>query len=363
MPNRDENDRSSRPDQNPLHDRTPAGCWRQPRLKAHLGVQVGGLKEVRAGQLAAVWCDHRTDPGGAGNHDVSVVLYGSDLGEGQLLLTHCLVESGVVAGDGQQLGAVEDRFSRLAIEDHFPAGGYPDRYSGYVHDVATFAGHEMAGTIGIPGKMPKKPWHRQVLAERLHDFLVMAVGRSGDRIPDDHRVGVFGRFLHAAWNVEHGADQDRRADCRGCVLDLLPGVGIDEWIDIRRVLGPDHELRLWGDPRTHVLGQPERLPNVVVQHRSPLRVEVQPESRHIALHSRDGDRRFTTRSGTRLPHMQRDDNGGEQHQAYADTWQHHRRRWRIGSIGCGRLSGRVRGCGAARDAPATGAATCLAAGS
>ena len=52
VPYTGQDDRSGRRDQDPLQHRAPAGRRRQLRLQAHLDVQVGGLEEVRARQLA-----------------------------------------------------------------------------------------------------------------------------------------------------------------------------------------------------------------------------------------------------------------------------------------------------------------------
>ena len=160
----------------------------------------------------AIRRDDRADPGGAGDHDVAVVFDGPYLGERELLLAHGLVERGVVAGHGQQLSAVEDRFARRAVEDHLPAGGHPDRYARGVHDVVARAGHEVAGAVGVPGQMLEEARPRQVLAERLHDLLVVAVAGPVTGF-QTITVLVYSGFPACGRGVEHGADQDRRTDC------------------------------------------------------------------------------------------------------------------------------------------------------
>ena len=151
---------------------------------------------------------------------------------------------------------------------------------------------------------------RQVLAERLHDLLVVAVARSGDRIPDDHRVGR-SRVRPASGPAASSTVPTRIGAPIACGghRDLLRRVGVGQRVDIRRVLRPDHELRLRRAARHARLGQPEGLPNVVVQHRAALRVEVQAEPGHVALHHRDGDGRFVARSGPGVPHLRPDDGG------------------------------------------------------
>ncbi|CKR65382.1 Uncharacterised protein [Mycobacterium tuberculosis] len=264
LPHGDENDRCGCPDENPLQDWTPSSCRCQPRLEAHLAVQVCGLEKVGPDQLTPVWCYHRTDPSGTGNHHVSVVLDGPYLGECQLLFAHCLVEGGVVAGHGQQLRAAQNRLPRGAVEDHLPAGSHPDRDPSDAHHTGAVAGHEVAGAVGVAGEVPKQPRHGQVLAEGLHDCLVVAVGRPGAGIPDNGRIGPLRIFTRTARNIHQGADQDRRADRFGRCGDPLTGVGVDERVDVRRVLRPDDELGLLRQPRMHVGGQPQRLLNVVV---------------------------------------------------------------------------------------------------
>src|SRR6202011_290726 len=106
--------------------------------------------------------------------DKAVMLDGSHLGDGQLLLTHRLGERGVVARYGQQLRAVEYGVARRAVEDHLPARGDSDRHTGDAHHPITWDGHEVAGPVGIPGQMAKQPRHGQVLAEPLDYRFIVA---------------------------------------------------------------------------------------------------------------------------------------------------------------------------------------------
>src|SRR5215217_5078005 len=54
----------------------------------------------------------------------------------------------------------------------------------------------------------------QILAERLHNPLVVAVGGTGPGIPDDHRICRHRVVAGVAGRGEHTADQDRRVDGR-----------------------------------------------------------------------------------------------------------------------------------------------------
>ena len=170
-------------DQHSLDDRTPPRCRGELRLQPHLGVQVGGLEERGAGQLSSVRGDDGADPGGARDDDVAVVLDGPQPAERELLLAHRLVERGVVGGHGQQLRAVEHRLAGGAVEDHLPARGDPYRHARGVHHPGTAAGHEVAGAVGVRRQMAEEAAPRQVLAERLHDLLVVAIAGAGRRDP------------------------------------------------------------------------------------------------------------------------------------------------------------------------------------
>ncbi len=137
---------------------------------------------------------------------------------------------------------------------------------------------------------------RQVLAERLHDLLVVAVARPGAadsrRSPSSVDAGLSADVARAC---EHRADQDRRADGRPRHWrSAAAASGLVSRVDVRRVLRPDHELRLRRPPGPHVVGQPHGLADVVVEHRAALGVEVQPEPGHVAL-----DRGHVDRSGRR----------------------------------------------------------------
>ena len=147
-------------------------------------------------------------------------------------------------------------------------------------------------------------------------------------IPDDDRVRRHRVVAGVARRGKHTADQNRRLDRVDRHRDLVGGVLVGQWVDIRRVLRPDDEQRLRCPPRAHVVGQPHRLPHVVVEHRPALSVEVQPELRHIALHCSDVDRRFVGGARPRMPDRRRDRGGGDQHEADAGAWQNDRGRRR-----------------------------------
>ena len=121
----------------------------------------------------------RADARGPGDHDVSVVFDGAQPGEGELLRAHRLVERGVVGGHGEELGPVEHRFPGRAVEDDLPARRHPDRDAGGVDDAVAVAGNEVPRAVGEGRQQPEEAAPRQVLAERLHDLLVVALARAG----------------------------------------------------------------------------------------------------------------------------------------------------------------------------------------
>ena len=170
-----------------------------------------------------------------------------------------------------------------------------------VHHAVARAGHEVAGPVRVRRQMPEEAAPRQVLAERLHDLLVVPLAGSGGAVPHDHGVGRHGIVGAVAGRREHRADQDRRVDRVGGRRDLSSAAsGLPDRVDVRGVLRPDHHRGLRCTARADVLGEPHRLANVVVEHRAPLRVELQAQSRHVALHRRDRDRRIVTRPQPRL---------------------------------------------------------------
>ena len=88
-------------------------------------------------------------------------------------------------------------------------------------------------------------------------------------------------------------------------------------------------------PGPHVLGQPHRLADVVVEHRAALGVELQPEPRHVALHRGDVDGRVVAGARTGMPDVRATSAAvGEQHDGDAGTGQHDRGRCGVGRHGC-----------------------------
>jgi hypothetical protein len=65
---------------------------------------------------------------------------------------------------------------------------------------------------------------------------------------------------------------------------------------------------------------------MVVEDGAALRVEFQPEARHVSLHSGDGDRRIFAGPEARLPDMRPCQRSPQQHGADTQTGQHHRGR-------------------------------------
>src|SRR6202007_1678443 len=114
----------------------------------------------------------------------AVELHRANLREGQLLLTHGLVEVRVVGGHREHLSAVADRVSQRAVEYHFPAGRDPNRNTRGMHHPGAVARDDIARQVGEPGQMAEETAPGQVFPERLHDPLVVAVAWSRFRIPD-----------------------------------------------------------------------------------------------------------------------------------------------------------------------------------
>ena len=92
---------------------------------------------------------------------------------------------------------------------------------------------------------------------------------------------------------------------RAASVDRRGGVGVAQRVDVRGVLRPQHHVRAraatGGDVRGELLGDP----HVVVEHRAALRVEVQAEPRHVALHGRDRHGAHRRRAGGREQRGQR----------------------------------------------------------
>ena len=113
------------------------------------------------------------------------------------------------------------------------------------------------------------------------------------RVPDDDRV--------AGTDVVtgHRTDEDRRAELCGDILDLVVGLLVAVRVDVGGVLRPDDQVRLGTLPGGDLVGELLGDPDVVVEHRLTLRVEVQAQPGHIALDRGDveGGAVVTVRTG------------------------------------------------------------------
>lgn len=119
----------------------------------------------------------------------------------------------------------------------------------------------------------------------------MPLSRPADRIPHDHRVGTDRRRWTPLGPSQDGANQNGRANRPGGPRDLPPRILVEQRIDIRRILRPDNELRLGGSPGADIVGQSQRLADMVVQHGAALGIEIQTEpGGDIALHHSDRHR-------------------------------------------------------------------------
>ena len=157
--------------------------------------------------------------------------------------------------------------------------------------------------------LPGDAAQRYVLAERrwvaLHIAGSWARSCAGARSPDDADVAEV-----AARAVDHGAHQDRDADVVGGVLDQGRSRRISEWVDVRGVLGPQHEVGLGDLAGADLLRERRRGLDMVLQHSLALAVEVQAGLGDVALHDRHDrgavrSRRGWARADRRTPGPER----------------------------------------------------------
>ena len=94
--------------------------------------------------------------------------------------------------------------------------------------------------------------------------------------------------MRRAGPVEDGADQDGHSDGGDGVVDLGPGIGIRQRIDVGGVLGPHDEIGAWAGTGAHLGGEGERLLDVVVEHLASAGVELQAAVGNVALDEGDG---------------------------------------------------------------------------
>ena len=86
------------------------------------------------------------------------------------------------------------------------------------------------------------------------------------------------------------AQHDRHPDGARGPVDRRGGVGVAQRVDVGGVLRPQHHVRARAQPGGDVGGELLGDPHVVVEHRPALRVEVQTQPRHVALHGCDRHR-------------------------------------------------------------------------
>lgn len=113
--------------------------------------QRGLLQDVPLGS------DYGTDAARRGNHDGASVFDGSHPRHRQLLIRHFrIAERGVVGGDRDELRTQTNGLVEGPIECDFVTRGYSGRYSCSVYDTVSISRNEIARSIGVFRKQPKK---------------------------------------------------------------------------------------------------------------------------------------------------------------------------------------------------------------
>lgn len=151
-----------------------------PRGRGEFVVEFNAADQMVGGEERRLVDDHSfggddgADPGGARYHDRPPVLERASSGDSEKLPAHRVVEGGVVGRDGQQLGAVTNRFSWSAVENRFPARGDSDGDAGGLDDTGAGPWNEEAGALGVIGEELEEPSPREIFTERLQDLFVVS---------------------------------------------------------------------------------------------------------------------------------------------------------------------------------------------
>ena len=124
--------------------------------------------------------------------------------------------------------------------------------------------------VDLVAEVPEERPDRDVLRERHRVLLDVALGAALAGLGRAAR-----RWRCARRPLEHGADDERRADGRGASSITTAGVGVAQRVDVGGVLGPDHEVGP-ARRRRRPGGRGPGHGDVVVEDGAALGVEVEP---------------------------------------------------------------------------------------
>ena len=119
----------------------------------------------------------------------------------------------------------------------------------------------------------------------------MLLARAIRGIPHHDTVDRCARFTY-----ENRTDQDWCPDRTGCSVQSLCRIPIHQRIYIRSIFGPDNKPWPGCATRRDIGSELLGAGNMIIEHRSALGVEIEAESRHVALN--DGSSDDLVRGGT-----------------------------------------------------------------
>ena len=236
----------------------------------------------------------RALPARGGDDDGAVVLDRAQPRHPLLLVGHVAVPEGrVVGGHREQVGPAADGVAHRVVEHDLVAGhdAEPGRAGG--QHTRAGAGLEVGDAVDQRRDELGDAAQRDVLAEREDVALHVRRARTPARHPDDRGVArpLDQGAVRGPGAGQDGADHHRHPDLVGHGPDLPGGVGVADRVDVRGVLGPDHQVGAGGPACADVVGEAAGLRDVVVEHGPALGVEVEARARDVALHGGHRDRR------------------------------------------------------------------------